>query len=45
MIHIKKILKKKKKNRGSDTEKSATTNHAPFLEKGFAESSRGVWGF
>ena len=36
------------KNRGSYTKKSATTHHippSPFLEKGFAESFWGVWGF
>ena len=36
------------KNRGSYTKKSATTQHippSPFLEKGFAESFWGVWGF
>lgn len=36
------------KNKGSDTKKFATANHAPspsFQEKGFAESFGGVWGF
>ena len=36
------------KNKGSDMEKFATTNQgppSPFLEKGFAESFQGVWGF
>ena len=36
------------KNKGSDTNKFTTTNYAPptaFLEKGFAESFQGVWGF
>ena len=36
------------KDKGSDTEKFATTNQgppSPLLEKGFAESFQGVWGF
>ena len=45
IIHILKKKKKKKKNKGTDTKKSATTNHDPFLEKGFAESSREFGGF
>ena len=43
--HGHKKKKKKKKNKGTDTKKSATTNHDPFLEKGFAESSREFGGF
>ena len=36
------------KNKGSDTNKFATTNHvplSPFLEKGFPESFLEIWDF